>query len=78
MGMSGRVLTDWVGEGELVTYGARFTGQVWPGDSLTATATVIGAHHDDDLGWLTDFELLTLNQHGSEVLRGIASARRSQ
>ena len=50
MGMSGRVLTDWVGEGELVTYGARFTGQVWPGDSLTArqpsseptTTTILG------------------------------------
>ena len=58
MGMSGRVLTDWVGEGALLTFGARFTGQVWPGDSLTTTATIAGIHDEEDQGRLIDIELL--------------------
>src|SRR5262245_64719348 len=40
MGMTARCLTDWVGDGRLTRYGVRFVRQVWPGDSLTATATV--------------------------------------
>src|SRR5437870_10564837 len=40
MGMTGRLLTDWVGDGRLTKYGVRFSKQVWPGDTLTATATV--------------------------------------
>src|SRR4029450_9597309 len=40
MGMAGRMLTTYVGDGRLTKYGVRFTRQVWPGDSLTAKATV--------------------------------------
>src|SRR4029450_6181636 len=40
MGMTGRMLTDYVGDGRLTKYGVRFTNQVWPGDDLTTTATV--------------------------------------
>ena len=39
MGMTGRMVTDFVGDGRLTAYGVRFTRQVWPGDSLSATAT---------------------------------------
>ena len=42
MGMTARVLTDWVGDGRLLRYGARFVKQVWPGDTLTARAEVTG------------------------------------
>ena len=40
MGMTGRMLTNYVGDGRLTKYGVRFTNQVWPGDTLDATATV--------------------------------------
>ncbi len=40
MGLTGTMLTDFVGDGRLAYYGVRFTSQVWPGDTLTATATV--------------------------------------
>ena len=40
MGMTGRILTDYVGDGRLTKFGARFTSQVWPGDTLDATVTV--------------------------------------
>ena len=34
MGMTGKLLTDYVGDGRLDEYGVRFTNQVWPGDTL--------------------------------------------
>src|ERR1043165_4426190 len=40
MGMTGRMLTDLVGDARLTKYGVRFTSQVWPGDQLDAKATV--------------------------------------
>ena len=40
MGITGRILTDWVGDGRLLSYGVRFVKQVWPGDTLTAKAEV--------------------------------------
>jgi len=40
MGMTGRILTDWTGDARLTSYAVRFVGQVWPGDTLTARATI--------------------------------------
>ncbi len=74
MGASGRVLTDAVGEGRLTHYAARFLGQVWPGDTLTARAVVVGVRREGDR-WLADFELETCNQEGERVLTGTATAR---
>ena len=34
MGMTGRMITNYVGDGRLTKYGVRFTSQVWPGDTL--------------------------------------------
>src|SRR5574338_677786 len=36
MGLTGRLLTDWRGDGVLREYGVRFVKQVFPGDTLTA------------------------------------------
>src|SRR3954470_17983044 len=44
MGMTGSLLTDTVGDGRLTKFGGRFTSQVFPGDTLTATATVEAIH----------------------------------
>jgi hypothetical protein len=30
MGATGKVLTDWVGDGKLKKFGVRFVNQVWP------------------------------------------------
>src|SRR5271168_5080796 len=40
MGLTGKMLTNYVGDGTLTKYGVRFTNQVWPGDTLDAKATV--------------------------------------
>ena len=74
MGATGKGLTDWVGDGRLTKYGVRFVNQVWPGDTLTATATV-EAIRDDDGQHLADFSVTTVNQDGKTVVAGTATAR---
>jgi acyl dehydratase len=74
MGMTGRILTDWVGDGRLTRYGVRFVKQVFPGDSLTATATVTAVTSGDQ-GPLAEFEVVTKNQDGDVVVQGSAAAR---
>ena len=34
MGLTGKMLTNYVGDGRLTKFGVRFTNQVWPGDYL--------------------------------------------
>jgi acyl dehydratase len=74
MGMTGRILTDWVGDGRLLRYGVRFVKQVWPGDRLVARATVTEIR-SDEVGPIADFEVTTTNGSGDVVLTGTASAR---
>lgn len=74
MGMTGRLLTDWFGDGRLTKYGVRFVNQVWPGDALTATATVEAIRVDGD-DHLVDVAIVTTNQDGTPVVTGSATAR---
>jgi acyl dehydratase len=74
MGMTGKMLTDYVGDGRLTKYGVRFTSQVWPGDSLESTATVTEVSEKDGVK-LAAFDVKTVNQNGVEVLSGYAEAR---
>jgi acyl dehydratase len=73
MGATARLLTDTAGDGRLVRYGVRFVKQVWPGDTLTATATVSdvrpGAEPEADL------QIVTTNESGETVLTGYATVR---
>jgi len=74
MGMTGKMLTNYVGDGRLTTFGVRFTRQVWPGDTLTARATV-EAIREEGGEYFVDLAVSTLNQEGAEVVSGYASAR---
>ena len=74
MGMTGRMLTNYVGDGRLTKYGVRFTSQVWPGDSLDSTATVEKVTDDGGVK-LVDLAVVTTNQKGVVVLSGYAQAR---
>ena len=74
MGMSGRLLTDIVGDERLTRYGVRFRAQVWPGDTLTATAEVTAVREEGG-DHLVDLDLTTTNQDGVVVLSGSATAR---
>jgi len=74
MGMTARMLTNWVGDGRLTRYGVRFVSQVWPGDTLTARAKVEALRDESGVA-LADLEVVTTNQNGQEVVRGYATAR---
>jgi len=74
MGMTGRMLTDLVGDGRLLSFGGRFTAQVWPGDDLTATATVESVGEVDGVP-AVELTVSTRNQDGVEVFAGRAAAR---
>jgi acyl dehydratase len=74
MGLTGRLLTDWVGDGRLLSYGVRFEKQVWPGDTLTATATVESIE-DRDGAKVAALTVVTVNEGGDRVLSGTASVR---
>jgi acyl dehydratase len=70
MGMTGKMLTDYVGDARLTKYGVRFTSQVWPGDTLDSTATV-----KELKDGLVELDVETKNQDGVVVLSGYAEAR---
>ncbi|MEE4280760.1 MAG: MaoC/PaaZ C-terminal domain-containing protein, partial [Pseudomonadales bacterium] len=70
MGMTGAMLTNYVGDGRLTKYGVRFTSQVWPGDTLNSTATVESIEDG-----LVNLNVETVNQDGVKVLSGYAQAR---
>jgi acyl dehydratase len=74
MGLTSKMLTNYVGPGRLKKFGVRFTNQVWPGDTLDATATV-EAIREEDGQKLVDLKLSTVNQDGKEVVTGSATAR---
>ena len=73
MGMTGRLVTNFVGAANVKKYGVRFTNQVWPGDTLTGTATV-DAIREDDGEWVVDLTVATVNQEGDKVVMGYATA----
>ena len=74
MGLTGKMLTNYVGDGRLTKFGVRFTNQVWPGDDLDAKATVTAIREEGGLH-LVDLALSTTNQDGKEVASGSATAR---
>ena len=74
MGMTGMMLTNYVGDGRLTKFGVRFTRQVWPGDSLTSKATVDAIREEDGQHYV-DLAVSTVNQDGTEVVSGYATAR---
>jgi acyl dehydratase len=74
MGLTGKVVTDFVGDGTLTRFGVRFTNQVWPGDTLDAKATVLAVREEGGQHYV-DLAVSTVNQDGKEVMSGTATAR---
>ena len=71
MGLTGKLLTDWLGDGVLRSYGVRFVSQVWPGDTLTARGTVVAIDAEEGR---VEVELVTHNQNREPVVKGSATA----
>jgi len=72
MGLTGKMLTDWVGDGVINDIGVRFVRQVWPGDTLTAKGTVRSIDERGDESQI-EIDLETTNQKGQPVVSGSAT-----
>jgi acyl dehydratase len=74
-GLMARVLKDWFGPAALRRFQVRFSKQVWPGETLTCTATVTGLRDAEESGvGLVDVECQVVNQDGEAKLTGTATA----
>jgi acyl dehydratase len=73
MGLAARVVKDWFGAESIRRLQVRFAKQVWPGDVLTATATVTGKR-DEGGEHLVDLDLVVENQNGDKAITGSATA----
>jgi acyl dehydratase len=74
MGLTGKMVTNYVGDGQLRSFGGRFRAQVWPGDTLTARAEVVDIRNDDEAAAVIELRISTTNQDGVEVFAGEAIA----
>ena len=74
MGMTGKMLTHYVGDGRLSKYGVRFTRQVFPGDDLMGRATVTEIRREAGKHYV-ELAVETVNQNGEVVISGRATAR---
>lgn len=74
MGMTGKMLTNLVGDGMLTKFGVDFRRQVFPGDSLTAKARVEEIREGDGETFV-ELVVETVNQDGQTVVKGSATAR---
>jgi len=74
MGLSGRALTDFVGDAVLTDFGAQFRRPVWPGDTLRVRVTYEGSRQRGQER-LARFSLETVNERGELVLTGRAHSR---
>jgi acyl dehydratase len=73
-GLLGQYVARWVGLAHVRSFGVRFTGQVWPGDTLTLKGRVerIEEHGGERLAQLV---LSAERQTGDVVIKGTAVAR---
>ena len=74
MGMTGKMVTNYVGDGTLKKYGVRFTRQVWPGDTLSSIATITDIREENGEN-IVELEIETTNQDGIAVITGSETAR---
>lgn len=72
-GYLARMLTDWIGIGNLKRYKIRFTGQVWPGETITCRGKMVKKYEKDGEK-LIDCELTVVNQEGDSKIAGEATA----
>jgi acyl dehydratase len=74
-GLMARVLKDWFGPAALRRFQVRFSKQVWPGETLSCTATVTALRDAEESGvGLVDVECQVVNQDGEAKLTGTATA----
>ncbi|MCA1833418.1 MAG: MaoC family dehydratase [Actinomycetota bacterium] len=72
-GVLSHYVTDWVGVGNVRKFRVRFTGQVYPGDTLSFSGTVTKKYKEGDESRI-DADLAVANQDGKVILSGSTTA----
>jgi acyl dehydratase len=86
MGVTAKLVTDWLADAVMIAFGVRFQRQVWPGDTLTSSAVVTrmssessgssgSATGEVDAYTVVALELETRNQKGELVVSGYSRVR---
>lgn len=73
-GLLAQYVAHWVGQANVRNFGVRFTGQVWPGDTLTITGQVESIEESDGER-LANLVISAARQTGDVVVKGTATAR---
>lgn len=71
-GFLGTYATDWLGAANIRRFRVRFAAQVWPGDTVTCSGTVVGGYELDGTP-MVDVELACMTQTGAIAVHGWAS-----
>jgi acyl dehydratase len=71
-GLLGTYATDWLGAEAVRRFRIRFKEQVWPGDTLTCTGSVV-REYDDEGEPRVDVELACTRQTGGVAVRAWAT-----
>jgi acyl dehydratase len=75
-GMLATYLTDWLGLDGLRTFAVRFCEQVWVGDVLTCSGTVVSIEQEPDATCRIGVELSCYRQTGAAAVTGTATLAR--
>jgi acyl dehydratase len=73
-GLLGQYLARWVGLQNVRSFGVRFTGQVWPGDTLSLSGSVASVEEQGGER-LANLELTAARQTGDVVVKATATVR---
>jgi acyl dehydratase len=69
MGLMGKMLTDWVGDGNLRHFRVRFVNRLWPMDTVAYKAVVTDKREENG-EYIISADLYTENQHGMRTIEG--------
>ena len=72
-GLLAQYVAHWVGQANVRQFGVRFTGQVWPGDTLTISGQVESIEEADGER-LANLVISAARQTGDVVVKGTAVA----
>ncbi len=72
-GLLSRLVAGWLGLANVRRFGVRFTGQVWPGDTLTFNGVVDRVYEEDGVR-LADCSFTATRQSGDVAITATATA----
>jgi len=69
MGLMGKMLTDWVGDGNLRNFRVRFVNRVWPVDTVAYKAVVTDKQEEHG-EYMIGADIYAENQYGTRTIEG--------